>query len=142
MSLEDALRENTDAVRHLTTALQSLAANTPKSPEAAAVALKETKPPKSAPTTEKVAPSPSTATPAVALVPKAENSDIGAAGVEIAPPESTVAEVTYQQVVDVFLSVFKTDREKGLSALTAFGVKKAPELKPEQYTAFIAELQG
>ena len=133
MSLEDALKENTEAVRSLTVAIQALAANTP--------AQKETKPPKSALTTEKPAPSPSTATASAAPESKAANSGTSAQSAATEQPDSTAADVTYQQVADTFLSVFKADREKGLAALKTFGVKKAPELKPEQYAAFIAELQ-
>ena len=133
MSLEDALKENTEAVRSLTVAIQALAANTP--------AQKETKAPKSAPTTEKPASSPSTATAAAAPESKAANSGTSAQSAATEQPDSTAADVTYQQVADTFLSVFKADREKGLAALKTFGVKKAPELKPEQYADFIAELR-
>lgn len=132
MSLEDALKENTEAVRNLAATIQALAANTP--------AQKETKAPKSAPTAED-APSLSTATAPVVPEPKAENSDTGAQSAATEQPDSTAADVTYQQVADTFLSVFKADREKGLAALKTFGVKKAPELKPEQYADFIAELR-
>jgi hypothetical protein len=134
MSLEDALKENTEAVRCLTVAIQSLLvkADTP---------VKETKPPKSVLTTEKPAPSPSTATATVAPESKAENSGTSAPSAATEQPDSTAADVTYQQVADTFLSVFKADREKGLAALKTFGVKKAPELKPEQYADFIAELR-
>lgn len=134
MSLEDALKENTEAVRSLIAAFQALTVPVVTLP-------KETKAPKSALTVDDV-PSPSTATPPAAPLPKAEKPDTAAPSVAIEPQESTAAtEVTYQQVTDAFLAVFKADREKGLAALKAFGVKKAPELKPEQYAAFIAELQ-
>ena len=134
MSLEDALKENTEAVRNLTAAMNALLekSNTPE---------KETKAPKSAPTTEKPAPTPSTATAPVVLAPKAENSGTDAQSAATEQPDSTAADVTYQQVADTFLSVFKADREKGLAALKTFGVKKAPELKPEQYADFVAELR-
>ena len=134
MSLEDALKENTEAVRDLAAAMNALLekSNTPE---------KETKAPKSAPTTEKPAPTPSTATAPVVPEPKAENSGTSAQSAATEQPDSTAADVTYQQVADTFLSVFKADREKGLAALKTFGVKKAPELKPEQYAAFIVELQ-
>lgn len=134
MSLEDALKENTEAVRNLTAAMTALLekSNTPE---------KETKAPKSASTTEKPAPSPSTATATAAPAPKAENSGTSAPSVATEQPDSTAADVTYQQVAAAFLSVFKADREKGLAALKTFGVKKAPELQPEQYADFIAELQ-
>lgn len=134
MSLEDALKENTEAVRNLTATIQALAANN-------TLVQKETKAPKSVQTTEKPAPSPSTATQPDAPAPKAENSGTSAPSVVTEQPDSTAAEVTYQQVADTFLSVFKADREKGLAALKTFGVKKAPELKPEQYADFIAELR-
>ena len=134
MSLEDALKENTEAVRSLTAAIQALAAND-------TLVQKETKAPKSAPTTEKDAPTPSTATAPVVPESKAENSGTDAQSAATEQPDSTAADVTYQQVADAFLSVFKADREKGLAALKTFGVKKAPELKPEQYADFIAELR-
>ena len=134
MSLEDALKENTEAVRNLTAAMNALLekSNTPE---------KETKTPKGAPTTEKPAPSPSTATATAAPAPKAENSGTSAPSAATEQPDSTAAEVTYEDVVTTFLSVFKADREKGLAALKTFGVKKAPELKPEQYADFVAELR-
>jgi hypothetical protein len=133
MSLEDALKENTEAVRDLAAAMNALLekSNTPE---------KETKAPKSV-LMEDDAPSPSTATPPVAPSPKAEKPNTVAPSVATEQPDSTAADVTYQQVADTFLSVFKADREKGLAALKTFGVKKAPELKPEQYADFIAELR-
>jgi len=51
--------------------------------------------------------------------------------------------VTYE---DVKTLVLKVSKEKGRDAaagvLAGFGVAKAPELKPEQYAAAVAQLQA
>ncbi len=47
---------------------------------------------------------------------------------------------TYEEVAQAFLKVAKSDKPKAMAALQKFGVSRPPELKPEQYADFIAEV--
>jgi hypothetical protein len=50
------------------------------------------------------------------------------------------AAVEYAQVAQAIIDSFKVDRTKVIAALGKFGAKKGPELKKEDYAAFLAEL--
>lgn len=65
-----------------------------------------------------------------------------AASAATPPPPSTAATepVTYKQVSAAIVDGVKRDRQRVLDTLKRFGVTKGPELKPEQYAAFIAAL--
>ena len=59
------------------------------------------------------------------------------------PREAVVeapAAVEYAQVAQAIIDSFKVDRTKVIAALGKFGAKKGPELKKEDYAAFLAEL--
>ena len=124
MSLEDTIRGLTDAVTALNETLRAnrealLSIPTP-TPEKAAPAPKQPKAPKAetaAPTAKPEAPT-TTASPAV----------------------SSEAAINYAVVSKAITDTFPKDREKVLSALKKFGAAKGPQLKPEDYAAFLAEL--
>jgi len=118
MSLEDTIRGLTDAVTALN---ETLRANRE--------ALLGAAP---APAPEKPAAAPK------AKVPKAE-----APKAEPAPepaPAITPTHIDYAAVSKAITDTFPKDREKVLSALKKFGAAKGPQLKPEDYAAFLAEL--
>ena len=59
------------------------------------------------------------------------------------PREAVVeapAAIEYAQVAQAIIDSFKADRAKVIAALGKFGAKKGPELKPADYAAFLAEL--
>jgi hypothetical protein len=47
---------------------------------------------------------------------------------------------TYDDVATAIKAVFRTDRELVVSVLAKYGAKKGPELKPEDYAAFLGDL--
>jgi hypothetical protein len=59
-------------------------------------------------------------------------------------PREAVAEapaaIEYAQVAQAIIDTFKVDRAKVVATLGKFGAKKGPELKPADYAAFLAEL--
>jgi len=72
---------------------------------------------------------------------------------EVAPPKSptpapaagttapsTTAGIDYAQVAKAITDTFKVDRAKTIAALAKFGAAKGPQLKPEDYAAFLKEL--
>ena len=131
MSLEDKIQGLTNAVNALTAALKKpeITASTVawSSPEYGgygetnpAPAKAEVVPPK-----PKATPAPTTAT--------------------TAPPETTstpatTAGIDYAQVAKAITDTFKVDRAKTINALAKFGAAKGPQLKPEDYAAFLKEL--
>lgn len=67
------------------------------------------------------------------------------ATVTTATPETTSTPVTiggidYAQVAKAITDTFKVDRAKTIEALAKFGAAKGPQLKPEDYAAFLREL--
>lgn len=110
----------------------------------AALTVKDTKPGKSTPA----------ATPAATAhsQPTASAGAAGAAEKNTSQPEpqtstaqaagaSSAAEpVTYEQVGRAITDMVKKDRQRVVDTLAKHGVKKGPELKPEQYAAFLADL--
>lgn len=68
-----------------------------------------------------------------------------AAVIEPAKPEpaaQSLSKVEYAQVAKAITDVFKVDRAKVVEALAKFGAAKGPQLKPEDYAAFLQELQA
>lgn len=61
-----------------------------------------------------------------------------------APPPSTkdTPAVEYKQVADAITLLVSRDRPKAVEILSGFGVKKGPELKPEQYADVLAQIQA
>jgi hypothetical protein len=125
MSLEDTIRGLTDAVNALNETLRAnrealLGAAPAPAPEKEAPAPKPPKAPK--PSAKPEAPT-TTAPPAV-------SSDAAI----------TPTHIDYAAVSKAITDTFPKDREKVLSALKKFGAAKGPQLKPEDYAAFLAEL--
>ena len=136
MSLEQALADNTAAIRELIAAMRP----------AASVAA-----PKSVTTyhVESTKDDVSTIVARVDGLPVLVKPDEKAAP-EVAytmpalqPREAVVeapAAIEYAQVAQAIIDSFKVDRTKVIAALGKFGAKKGPELKPADYVAFLAEL--
>jgi 3-oxoacyl-ACP reductase-like protein len=112
--LEQAILENTAAIRDLIAAMAGNAA-------AAAPTVKAT--------TGSVA-------KAVPIQAAAAAPATGMAAAE-AP-----ANIPYAAVKDAFLDVYKADVTKAKAVLAKFGVAKCPELKPEQYADVLAALKA
>lgn len=53
---------------------------------------------------------------------------------------SAPAAIEYAQVAKAITDVFKVDRAKVVDALAKFGAAKGPQLKAEDYSAFLVEL--
>ena len=127
MSLESRIEENTAAILALTAALLAQGATSPKPRAVAPAASGQT-----------------TAEVVKAAVPESTTSAPAPAAVSAAPaaPASTAAPkaVTYEQVAKAITECVKLDRAKVVAVLAQFGVKKGPELKPEQYAEFVGAL--
>ena len=123
MSLEQALDRNTAAMILLTTALSY------KFPEVKAVPSTVTQPELDALKAEAPKAVPVMA-PAVV---------VAQAPVAASPSEATTV-VDYSQVATAITDVFKVDRVKVIEALAKFGAAKGPQLKAEDYAAFLKEL--
>ena len=54
--------------------------------------------------------------------------------------KSTTDEITYAQVAQAINDAVAADRPRAVAALTKFGAKKGPDLKPEQWADFLKEL--
>jgi len=130
MSLEQDMRDLKNALQELTATLKAFppASVAPKAfvpdvthyPEAKA----EVAPPKS-PT-----PAPAADTTAPLTSPAPETTSTPA----------TTAGIDYAQVAKAITDTFKVDRAKVITALAKFGAAKGPQLKPENYAAFLKEL--
>ena len=75
--------------------------------------------------------------------------DTAPAVAEVAPPkpQSTTPSpaglsnvIDYAQVAKAITDTFKVDRAKTIEALAKFGAAKGPQLKPEDYAAFLKVL--
>lgn len=87
------------------------------------------------------APGPTTATKAAAPAKTAAASTPAADGAAAESQASTAAtELTYDVVGKAITEKAKTDRAHVIATLEQFGVKKGPELKPEQYADFMKAL--
>jgi hypothetical protein len=53
---------------------------------------------------------------------------------------ATTAGIEYAQVAAAITSTFKVDKAKVIAALAKFGAAKGPQLKVEDYAAFLEEL--
>jgi hypothetical protein len=116
MSLEQALERNTEMMADLIRALEGFQ-----------------------PAAQQEAP------PVPKLRPKAEGSTIPTTPTPAAIATSTETSATtqtieYAQVAAAITSTFKIDRAKVVAALGKFGAAKGPQLKVEDYAAFLQEL--
>ena len=122
MSLEQELARNTEAMIALTAALTAHAA--PAAPVAAPA--EKVKPPKLV----AVAVSPVETMPSMPTVTLTTVSETS----------GTTPTIDYATVAKAITDTFKVDRVKTIEALAKFGAAKGPQLKPEDYAAFLAEL--
>jgi hypothetical protein len=116
MSLEQALERNTEMMADLIRALEGFQ-----------------------PAAQQEAP------PVPKLRPKAEGSTIPTTPTPAAIATSTETSATtqtieYAQVAAAITSTFKIDKAKVIAALGKFGAAKGPQLKVEDYAAFLQEL--
>jgi len=126
MSLEQALADNTAAIRELIAAMRPAA---PATVNAVAQAIT----------------APAADTSKIVLVKKDEKAapEVPYVMPALQPREAVVdapAAIEYAQVAQAIIDSFKVDRAKVIAALGKFGAKKGPELKPADYAAFLAEL--
>ena len=136
MSLEQALAENTSAIKELT-AMWATLNKQAKTIVTDTEAGKTTGVTIAATKHIEVAPSPKPAPTPVAVVTATP------APVETAPAEPVAespSEITYEQVSKAITDKAKTDRNAVVALLGKFGVKKGTELKAEQYADFIKEI--
>ena len=115
MSLEQELQRNTEAMIALTAALQAFDKPAIKTVE---VKIDNRTKPTPAVVVEKITPVEATPTTV----------------------EATPTAVDYTMVAKAITDVFKVDRAKVIAALAKFGAAKGPQLKAEDYEAFLAEL--
>ncbi len=106
------------------------------------------KPPVPAPT-QAASPAPGRHTATAAAAPQAaapekmaDASDPGVASAADQPQASTAAAdpVVYAQVAAAITHAVKVSRQKAVDTLSAFGARKGPDLKPEQYAPFLKAL--
>lgn len=138
MSLEAAIQENTNTMKELIAVWNKLAETTNARPiaDTAKVEVKKLD--------VKPAAGQTTATAKTeAAAPESTTSASGPAAQSAATESqaSTAATtITYDQVAKAITEGVKADRAKVVAALTKFGAKKGPDLKPEQWAEFLAEL--
>ena len=120
MSLEQALERNTEMMADLIRALEGFqpVAQQEAPPVPKAVLKRDT------PTTSEEKPS----GPSVTATPETTSTPATTAGIE------------YAQVAAAITSTFKIDKAKVIAALAKFGAAKGPQLKAEDYAAFLQEL--
>lgn len=124
MSLEQAIRENTEAVRELIAALGST--NSVSAPAASEAVAQPAPAPKAAPAKAKPAPA-----------PKAEEPVVPAP----APAPAPAAEpaIPYTDVATAVTDLAKAKgRQAAVDLLASFDVARATELRAEQYASVIA----
>ena len=65
---------------------------------------------------------------------------------EAPPPKEELEQpppaIEYKQVGDAITRLVAKDRAKAVEILASFGVKRGPDLKPEQYADVLAQLQA
>ena len=126
MSLEQALADNTAAIREL------IAAMRPAAPATVTAVVQAITAP--AADTSKI----------VLIEPDEKAAPEVAYTLPALQPREVVVEapaaIEYAQVAQAIIDSFKVDRAKVIAALGKFGAKKGPELKPADYAAFLAEL--
>jgi len=118
MSLEQALERNTEMMADLIRALEGFQPAAPQE----APPVPKLRPKADTPPTSEEKPSATTATPETTSTP------------------ATTAGIDYAQVAAAITSTFKVDKAKVIAALAKFGAAKGPQLKVEDYAAFLQEL--
>lgn len=126
MSLEQELARNTEAVIALTAALTARTVVVEAPTEKMSQALAKVKPPKLVAVSDTPVEVP-VSPPDTATTTASETS-------------ATTPTIDYATVAKAITDTFKVDRVKTIEALAKFGAAKGPQLKPEDYAAFLAEL--
>lgn len=125
MSLEQALERNTEMMADLIRALEGLrpvAAPQEAPPIPKSLLKAEAPEPSAKPEVPTTTPTATTASPETTSTP------------------ATTAGIDYAQVAKAITDTFKIDKAKTIAALAKFGAAKGPQLKVEDYAAFLAEL--
>ena len=88
-----------------------------------------------------------TAAPAEVVPPKPQAAPAATPSATVTAPAKTGTVtvspsdvIEYAQVAKAITDVFKVDRAKVIEALAKFGAAKGPQLKAEDYAAFLKEL--
>ena len=126
MSLEQALADNTAAIRELIAVMRPAAPAT-----VTAVVQAITAPAADTSTIVLIDPDEKAAPEVPYVLPALQPREV----VVEAP-----AAIEYAQVAQAIIDSFKVDRTKVIAALGKFGAKKGPELKVGDYAAFLVEL--
>ena len=120
MSLEQALERNTEMMKDLIRALEGFQ---PVAAPQEAPPIPKLRPKAEAPEPSAKPKVPTTTTPS-----------------EAPTPTETTKAIDYAQVAAAITSTFKVDKAKVIAALAKFGAAKGPQLKVEDYAAFLEEL--
>lgn len=131
MYLEQAIQENTAAIRDLIAAIRN---GIPTSTEQVAVVVQEAQVEEKPAKTEKKGKAEKAETPkdepAVTPEPKAD----------AAPAADDVPEVTYQDAAAAITQLSKVKgRDAAVALLKKYGASKLPEVKPEDFAAIVAD---
>jgi hypothetical protein len=131
--LEEAIKENTAAIRELIAAIANGIPTTPAQVAAAAAEASTKEKPKATVGVNGASSTPGQTSPTADAA--AQDPAAGAA-----PTAPAAASVSYDEVKAAILKLSQAKgREQVVAALTEFGVAKGPELKPEQFAGFIAK---
>lgn len=133
--LEEVIKENTLAIREL---IATIAKGVPT--PAAQVAAVAAEAPKGQKAKATVATNGASSTQVGASPAAPADATAQKTAPAAAPTADGAASVTYEDVKAAILKLSQAKgREQVVAALTAFGVAKGPELKPEQFAGFIAK---
>jgi len=128
MSLEDTIKGLTDAVNALNATLQSARVAVPE-PETEVPSTPKGKAPKAA-----------KAEAQTAATSEIETTTVTTDSPETTSTQATTVGISYDMVAKAITDTWTKDRAKVLAALAKFGAAKGPQLKPADYSAFLAEL--
>jgi hypothetical protein len=128
MSLEQALADNTAAIREL------IAAMRPAAPATVTAVVQAITAPAADTSTILIAPDEKAAPEVPYTMPPLQPREA------VVEAPAAPAAIEYAQVAQAIIDTFKVDRAKVVATLGKFGAKKGPELKPADYAAFLAEL--
>lgn len=128
--LEEAIKENTNAIREL---IAAIGKGVPTTAAQVAAVVAESPKQEDAPAKKEQA--------------KAAQKEATATAQPIAPavaaPEQKAApSVKFDDLKNQFLALVNTNREKAVGILSGFGLAKLSEAKPEQYGEIFAAIQG
>ncbi|NDG42496.1 MAG: hypothetical protein EBY28_24880 [Betaproteobacteria bacterium] len=129
MSLEQALADNTAAIRELIAAMRPAAPAT-----VTAVVQAITAPAADTSKIVLIDPDEKAAPEVPYVMPPLQPREA------VVEAPAALAAIEYAQVAQAIIDAFKADRAKVIAALGKFGAKKGPELKPADYAAFLEEL--